>query len=203
MVTQEELMVLLSTEVDPPVPGADPDAGLWEMRPDGEVVALQTPALQAMMPIEITTLEQAEDALAVRMEIELAQQAAAARTKAMLANCKALEAVEARRMSWWEYLFGAAVRKFGRTILKGTCKTARLAHGQLQYRTSRPTHTIVSMEEAVRWMRDRRPAKVKVEESVNVTDVLEELAIKGEGLPGWVKATVPEEKVNIVSNVGK
>jgi hypothetical protein len=200
MVTQEELMAMLASEADPPVPGTEPEAALWEMTAEGELT--KTPALKPIAPVEIVTVEAAEDALAVRLNIEANLLAAQARTKAILANCKALEAVEQRRLGWWEWIFGAAVRKFARTQLKGDCKTAKFAHGQVQYRSTRGTHTIVSMDEAVGWMRARRPVRVRVEESVTVTDVLAVAAELNEQLPGWIKATAPEERANIVSGVG-
>jgi hypothetical protein len=147
----------------------DVDSDGWVYRiDDGEIVG----RIDADERFEVDSVERAERVLEIRSKIEGELVALDVREAALLRQLRALRAAKLRRLAWWDYRFAPSLIAFARSLLAGKGRTAQFAWGRVSFRSTRGTTRILDMSEAVRWMKVRDLAKVKVKESVTVKDVL-------------------------------
>ena len=140
----------------------------------------------------------ADAALEIRACIEARLAALRMRKAALVANIESMEAEQRRRLAWWDWRFGAGLVEFARSLL-GRGKTAKFVHGSVSFRATKGANRIIDMESAVAWMRDVDPERVRVVESVLVSDVLATRR-KGDLLP-WLESTGPGESVTISTGI--
>jgi hypothetical protein len=146
----------------------DPDGWVFDLD-SGEVLG----RIDADERFEVDSVERAERVLEIRSKIEGELVALDVREAALLRQLRALRAAKLRRLAWWDYRFAPSLIAFARSLLAGKGRTAQFAWGRVSFRSTRGTTRILDMSEAVRWMKVRDLAKVKVKESVTVKDVLE------------------------------
>lgn len=161
-----------ATELLPAVPARetahDEDGWIFDVQ-TGEVLG----RLDVAELFQINSDDAAEWALELRSRLEGDLVGIDARLRALTAMLEALRAEKMRRLAWWDWRFAPDLVAYSRTKLKGTrSKTAKFAWGQVSFRSTQGSHTILSMEEAVDFVRAWAPSKVKVVETVSVKDVL-------------------------------
>jgi hypothetical protein len=156
---------------------------------------------------EVNSEADADFVLEIRSRIEAEIVAVDARLKALAAQLHAIRQQAIRKLSWWEWRFAPSLVVFARSILTGKSRTARFAWGSVSFRSTRGANQILDMDAAVQWMRTFAPEKVKVKETVTVTDVLavraalaRELGETEEHLP-WLKSEAPAENVTISTGI--
>jgi phage host-nuclease inhibitor protein Gam len=134
-----------------------------------------------------------------------------ARLEALSRNLQSMMAdVEARR-KWWRTRFAPELESYAAAKLddlraagKKPTKTVKFAWGRVSFRTSKGTNAITKdrMADAVAWMEEVDPTKVKIKKEVTVTDVL--ATLKAEGVkfnPPWIESTGPREVCDIKTGV--
>ncbi|MEK9735789.1 MAG: hypothetical protein VW239_00535 [Candidatus Nanopelagicales bacterium] len=171
----------------------DADGWLYDVD-SGEVLGI--PDLPDEFAVDC--VQAADAALEIRARLEARLAALRMRKAALIANIESLEADQRRRLAWWDWRFGHGLVEFARSML-GRGKTAKFVHGSVSFRATKGTNRIIDMESAVAWMRDVDPERVRVVESVLVSDVL---ATRREGdvLP-WLESTGPGESVTISTGI--
>jgi phage host-nuclease inhibitor protein Gam len=159
--------------------GADPDpapAPETAVDPDGWVYDVATGEVLGHQEVDpyfaVMSTEAADWVLRLRSKIEGDLAGIDARIRALTAQLQALRSAQVRRLSWWDWRFSAELVAFARTTLRGKSRTAHFAWGKVAFRRNAGTHQILDMAEAVAWVKDWAPERVKVVESVAVKDVL-------------------------------
>ncbi len=191
--------------------GEDRAARETDVTSDGYIYDTQTGEIVGRADVpekyEVRSIDDAEFVLRLRSEIEGEVSMWDIRTKALLEQLRAGRAQAIRKLSWWDWKFGLSLVHYARSILSRKSKTARFAWGSVSFRKTNGTHQILDMDAAVVWMKTFDPSKVKVKESVTVTDILavraalaKELGEEPEHL-GWLGSTEPGENVKISTGI--
>jgi hypothetical protein len=153
--------------------------------------------------------EAAEWVLEQRAMIESRILAINARKRSMIENLDALANKEMRRLSWLEWRFAPSLIAYARKKLHGKERTAIFQAGRVSFRKTGGNNEIIDMKAAVEWMKVRCPEKVKITESVKVSDVLwtkkalyesEEEYRKSYPLP-FLISSEPSENVTISTGI--
>lgn len=155
---------------------------------------------------EVNSADAADWVLRIRSEIEADILAVDARLRAVTEQLKAIRREHERKLAWWEWRFRPGLVAFARSLLEGKKeRSARFTWGSVSFRRTQGSRQIVDMEAAVAWMRTACPGRVKVVESVTVTDVVKAAGERGNGdlLPEfrWLSSTGPGESVKIATGL--
>jgi len=117
----------------------------------------------------VDSVEAANYVLGLRSEIEGELAGLAARKAGLVRQLDALIAAGRRRLSYWDYRFAGELEVFARGLLEGgRSRTAQFTWGRVSFRRTPGRSTIVSMEEAVEFVRAWAPDQVEVRESVTL-----------------------------------
>lgn len=192
--THDDLMEMIVESSAPRETYVDTDGYIVDAD-TGEIVGHDEPR-EAFV---VDSVEKAEWVLEQRSAREAAIAAIDARLKAVTEQLLAQRKAVVRRLAYEDYLYSPSLIQFARSQLSGKSRTVQFGWGKVSFRSSTGTNTIVSMDEAVAWMRRFDPSKVKVRESVNVTDVLK---LKDPGMRlGWLKSSGPKETVVVSTGI--
>jgi hypothetical protein len=129
----------------------------------------------AVAPLTIESRDDAEYALEKLSRIEGRLLGLKARRDALMKNLDAQIRHEQRKLSWWDWRFGSAVKGFARTLLSGKDRTVRFNFGSVSFRKVNGTPEIIDESGAVEWCKKWNPAVVKVKESVTATNAAKTL----------------------------
>lgn len=155
---------------------------------------------------EVNSADAADWVLGMRSAIEADIVATDLRLRAVTEQLKAIRREHERKLAWWEWRFRPSLVAFARSVLAGRKeRTARFTWGSVSFRRTQGSRQILDMEAAVAWMKTASPGRVKVVESVTVTDVVKAAGDPGDGdaLSGfrWLSCTGPGESVKITTGV--
>ena len=187
----------------------NPDTGEIVSKEELEKWGIEVPNL----PFSIHDDDSAEWALEKLAKYDAAHAALEARLDALSRNLKSMMAdIDARR-AWWRTRFAPQLESYAAAKISDAkaaglkpTKTVKFAWGRVSFRSTKGTNTITKerMADAVAWMEEVDPDKVKVEKKVNVTDVLATLKAEGVKIkPPWIESTGPRENCEINTGVEK
>jgi hypothetical protein len=163
----------MSEELESTETATDSDGFIYRID-NGEIVGRNGDDEKPISEVwSVDSDEAAEWVLEQRAMIESRILAINARKKAMMENLDALASKEMRRLSWLEWRFAPSLIAYARKKLRGKERTAIFQAGRVSFRKTGGNNEIIDMKAAVEWMKEFMPEKIKVKETVNITDLLE------------------------------
>jgi phage host-nuclease inhibitor protein Gam len=144
----------------------------------GEVYSIEELQALGAMPTaqilpSITSRTVAEEVLEIRQKIESKIDGIQKRKAIVIANFDKQIKQQQTRLNWWDFRFKDQLIELTKQLLGGgKKKNYTYDFGTVSSRTSNGTNTITDMNLAVEYMKRIDKTKVKVVESVTVTDLI-------------------------------
>lgn len=171
----------------------------------GEVISPEEYDEVARMPavaaMSVKDMSDLSEILERRQDIESKIDAMERRRDIYVAHCNKMIGKERRKLDWWQRLYAPQVISFAKQWLAGgKDRTLTTPFGSVAFRNTRGKNKIANMTDAVEYVRNIDPSKIRVVESVTITTLKELVEVPG-NLP-FMRSTGPGESATIDTGYG-